>query len=120
MGLQELFSFTHKKNEAFLDIVESINMLMTQKGQVLRSEIIGDVKVNSKLSGMPDLKLGINDKGIFSKYLDDDTNIPSASATTSDNNTETDKKPSITSSSDTLMKFQIFQFNINFLLVCGR
>lgn len=38
---------THKKNEAFLDIVESINMLMTQKGQVLRSEIIGDVKVNS-------------------------------------------------------------------------
>ncbi|CAI4798342.1 CPI_1c_G0052530.mRNA.1.CDS.1 [Saccharomyces cerevisiae] len=95
---------THKKNEAFLDIVESINMLMTQKGQVLRSEIIGDVKVNSKLSGMPDLKLGINDKGIFSKYLDDDTNIPSASATTSDNNTETDKKPSITSSSATKKK----------------
>ena len=61
---------TYKKNEAFLDIVESINMLITHKGQVLRSEIIGTVKVNSRLSGMPDLKLGLNDRGIFTKYLD--------------------------------------------------
>ncbi|CCD25185.1 Apm1p NDAI_0E03680 [Naumovozyma dairenensis CBS 421] len=65
----------YKKNEAFLDIVESINMLMTQKGQILRSEILGVVKIKSRLSGMPDLKLGINDKGIFSKQLtEDDTN----------------------------------------------
>lgn len=60
----------YKKNEAFLDIIESINMLMTQKGKVLRSEILGSVKVKSRLSGMPDLKLGINDRGIFTKYLD--------------------------------------------------
>lgn len=58
---------TYKKNEAYLDIVESINMVMNQQGQVLRSEIIGQVIVRSRLSGMPDLKLGINDKGIFSK-----------------------------------------------------
>lgn len=71
----------YKKNEAFLDIVESINMLMNQQGQVLRSEIIGEVKVRSRLSGMPDLKLGINDKGIFSRYIegitdDDASNTP--------------------------------------------
>lgn len=60
----------YKKNEAFLDIIESINMLITQKGKVLRSEIIGSVKVKSRLSGMPDLKLGINDRGIFTKYLE--------------------------------------------------
>ncbi|GMM56244.1 Apm1 protein [Maudiozyma humilis] len=60
----------YKKNEAFLDIVESVNMLMTQKGKVLRSEILGSVKVKSRLSGMPDLKLGINDRGIFTKYLE--------------------------------------------------
>lgn len=60
----------YKKNEAFLDIVESINMLISQSGQVVRSEIIGAVKVRSRLSGMPDLKLGINDKGIFTKYLE--------------------------------------------------
>ena len=35
----------YKKNEAFLDVVESINMLITQQGQVLRSEILGKVKV---------------------------------------------------------------------------
>jgi AP-1 complex subunit mu len=29
---------------------------------VLRAEIIGTVKVNSKLSGMPELRLGLNDK----------------------------------------------------------
>ncbi|CCK72717.1 Apm1p KNAG_0L00950 [Huiozyma naganishii CBS 8797] len=69
----------YKKNEAFLDIVESINMLITQKGQVLRSEIIGAVKIKSRLSGMPDLKLGINDRGIFTKYLEGNNigvNIP--------------------------------------------
>ncbi|AGO11758.1 AaceriADL017Cp [[Ashbya] aceris (nom. inval.)] len=57
----------YKKNEAFLDVVESINMLLTQQGQVLRSEILGKVKVKSRLSGMPDLKLGLNDKGIFAQ-----------------------------------------------------
>lgn len=60
----------YKKNEAFLDIVESINMLISQNGQVIRSEILGTVKVKSRLSGMPDLKLGINDRGIFTKYLE--------------------------------------------------
>lgn len=60
----------YKKNEAFLDIVESINMLISQSGQVVRSEIIGAVKIKSRLSGMPDLKLGINDRGIFTKYLE--------------------------------------------------
>lgn len=59
----------YKKNEAYLDIIESVNMLLTHNGKALRSEIIGVVKVKSRLSGMPDLKLGINDKGIFSKYL---------------------------------------------------
>ena len=44
-------------------------MLITQQGQVLRSEILGKVKVKSHLSGMPDLKLGLNDKGIFSNHV---------------------------------------------------
>lgn len=56
---------SYKKNEAFLDVVESINMLITAKGQVLNSEILGEIKIKSHLSGMPDLRLGLNDKGIF-------------------------------------------------------
>lgn len=55
----------YKKNEAFLDVVESINMLINAQGQVLNSEILGEVKIKSHLSGMPDLRLGLNDKGIF-------------------------------------------------------
>lgn len=56
---------TYRKNEAFLDVIESINMLINAQGQVLNSEILGQVKVKSYLSGMPDLRLGLNDKGIF-------------------------------------------------------
>lgn len=55
----------YKKNEAFLDVIESINMLITANGQVLNSEILGEINIKSHLSGMPDLRLGLNDKGIF-------------------------------------------------------
>lgn len=55
----------YKKNEAFLDVIESINMLITANDQVLNSEILGEIKIKSHLSGMPDLRLGLNDKGIF-------------------------------------------------------
>ena len=61
---------TYKKNEAFLDVVESINMLISASGQVLNSEILGEVRIKSHLSGMPDLRLGLNDKGIFSGQSD--------------------------------------------------
>lgn len=55
----------YKKNEAFLDVIESINMLITANGQVLNSEILGEIKIKSAFDGMPDLRLGLNDKGIF-------------------------------------------------------
>jgi AP-1 complex subunit mu len=52
----------HKKNEIFLDVVEKLNLLVSATGNVLRSEIIGALKMKSYLSGMPELKLGLNDK----------------------------------------------------------
>lgn len=55
----------HRRNEAFLDVVESINMLCSSSGQVLRSEIVGKVVMKSYLSGMPELRLGLNDRVIF-------------------------------------------------------
>lgn len=63
----------YKKNEAFLDVIESINMLINANGQVLNSEILGEVKIKSHLSGMPDLRLGLNDKGIFNTNDDNET-----------------------------------------------
>ncbi|KAK9123310.1 hypothetical protein Sjap_012912 [Stephania japonica] len=46
----------------FLDIVESVNLLMSSKGSVLRCDVTGKILMKCFLSGMPDLKLGLNDK----------------------------------------------------------
>ncbi|KAL9653917.1 hypothetical protein ABK040_012975 [Willaertia magna] len=52
----------YKKNECFLDVVESVNLLISNAGTTLRSEIVGTLKMRCYLSGMPELKLGLNDK----------------------------------------------------------
>lgn len=52
----------YKKNEVFLDVVEKLNLLVASNGTVLRSEILGALKMKSFLSGMPELKLGLNDR----------------------------------------------------------
>lgn len=52
----------YKRNEVFLDVVEKLNLLVAANGSVLRSEILGTLKMRSLLSGMPELKLGLNDK----------------------------------------------------------
>ena len=55
----------YKKNEVFLDVVESLNLVVAPNGAVLRSEILGALKMRCFLSGMPELKLGLNDKILF-------------------------------------------------------
>lgn len=55
----------YKKNEVFLDVVEKLNLLVAANGAVLSSEILGAIKMRSYLSGMPELKLGLNDKAMF-------------------------------------------------------
>ena len=55
----------HVKNEIFLDVIERLNILVSASGSVLSSEILGRVRMRSFLSGMPELKLGLNDKNLF-------------------------------------------------------
>lgn len=55
----------YRKNEVFLDVVESVNMLVNASGHVVRSEIVGAIKMKCYLSGMPELRLGLNDKVMF-------------------------------------------------------
>jgi AP-1 complex subunit mu len=55
----------YKKNEVFLDVIESVNILVGNNGTTLRSEICGVLKMKTYLSGMPELKLGLNDKVLF-------------------------------------------------------
>lgn len=55
----------HKKNEVFLDVVESVNLLVNANGSVVLSEVVGVLKMRTFLSGMPECKLGLNDKVLF-------------------------------------------------------
>ncbi|KAJ1979241.1 AP-1 adaptor complex mu subunit Apm1 [Dimargaris verticillata] len=55
----------YRKNEVFLDVIESVNLLVSSTGNVLRSEILGAIKMKCYLSGMPELRLGLNDKVMF-------------------------------------------------------
>ena len=52
----------HMRNEVFLDVVEHLNLTVSASGDVLRSEILGKLVMKCYLSGMPNLKLGLNDR----------------------------------------------------------
>lgn len=51
----------YKKNEVYLDIIEQVNVLVSQSGNVLRSEVLGKMVLKTYLSDMPELRLGLND-----------------------------------------------------------
>lgn len=50
----------HRKNEIYIDVIENVNVLFSNKGTILRADVTGVIKLDSKLSGMPECKLGIN------------------------------------------------------------
>uniref|UniRef100_A0A6B2L4Z2 MHD domain-containing protein n=1 Tax=Arcella intermedia TaxID=1963864 RepID=A0A6B2L4Z2_9EUKA len=56
----------YRKNEVFLDVIEKVNLLIGSNGAILNSEIIGQVMVKCYLSGVPVLRLGLNDRVQFS------------------------------------------------------
>ncbi|XP_060170650.1 AP-1 complex subunit mu-2-like [Lycium barbarum] len=52
----------YKNNEVYLDVVEHVNLLVNSNGQLIRSEVNGALKMRAYLSGMPECKLGLNDR----------------------------------------------------------
>jgi AP-1 complex subunit mu len=48
--------------QVFLDVVESVNILVNSNGQLIRSDVVGALKMRTYLSGMPECKLGLNDR----------------------------------------------------------
>jgi AP-2 complex subunit mu-1 len=57
----------HKKNEVYIDVLENVNLLLSSTGSVLRNEVTGQVQMNTKLTGMPECKFGLNDKLVIDK-----------------------------------------------------
>jgi len=45
----------YRKNEMFIDIIENVSVLISNKGTLLRSDVVGQVV-------MKECKFGINDK----------------------------------------------------------
>ena len=45
--------------------LKNISVQASASGNVLRSEIVGSIKMRVYLSGMPELRLGLNDKVLF-------------------------------------------------------
>ncbi|XP_044269616.1 AP-1 complex subunit mu-1-like [Tribolium madens] len=52
----------YRRNELFIDVIESVNLSVNSSGAILRNEVIGCVKMKVHLSGMPQLRLGLSDK----------------------------------------------------------
>lgn len=55
----------YRKNEVFIDVLESVNLLMSANGNVLRNDVSGQVMMKTYLTGMPECKFGLNDKLIM-------------------------------------------------------
>ncbi|CAK3831488.1 AP-2 complex subunit mu [Lecanosticta acicola] len=51
----------YRKNEAFVDVIEDVNLLVSASGTVLRADVNGAIEMRAYLSGMPECKFGLND-----------------------------------------------------------
>lgn len=52
----------YKRNEIYIDVVEKINAQFNSEGDLLRSDVEGEIDINCKLSGMPECTFGLNDQ----------------------------------------------------------
>jgi AP-2 complex subunit mu-1 len=57
----------HRKNEVYIDVLENVNLLMSNTGTILSSSVSGKVMMRTQLSGMPECKFGLNDKLIMDR-----------------------------------------------------
>ena len=57
----------YRKNEVHIEVVETVTLVVSSVGQILRAEILGKVMMKTQLSGMPECKFGLNDKLIMER-----------------------------------------------------
>lgn len=58
----------YRKNEAFVDVIEDVNLLMSATGTVLRADVNGQIIMRAYLSGMPECKFGLNDRLLLDNH----------------------------------------------------
>ena len=64
----------YPENEAWLDVIENVDELISSSGNVLSSQINGKIIMKSYLSGMPTITLGLNDKVVLQNLGKDTSN----------------------------------------------
>jgi AP-2 complex subunit mu-1 len=52
----------YRRNEAFVDVIEDVNLLLAATGTVLRANVHGRIVMRAYLSGTPECKFGLNDR----------------------------------------------------------
>ncbi|KAH0572605.1 Adaptor complexes medium subunit family protein [Spironucleus salmonicida] len=52
----------YKNNEISLELVEKLNSLYSQTGDLLHADVTGQININCQLSGMPDCQISLNDR----------------------------------------------------------
>eukprot|EP00638_Chattonella_subsalsa_P004203 CAMPEP_0117767516 /NCGR_PEP_ID=MMETSP0947-20121206/21682_1 /TAXON_ID=44440 /ORGANISM="Chattonella subsalsa, Strain CCMP2191" /LENGTH=248 /DNA_ID=CAMNT_0005591233 /DNA_START=89 /DNA_END=832 /DNA_ORIENTATION=+ len=68
----------YRKNEVYIDVLESVNLLMSSNGTVLENNVTGQVIMKTALSGMPECKFGLNDKLIMDRDTSTSANVHGA------------------------------------------
>jgi Adaptor complexes medium subunit family len=69
----------YKRNEIILEVVEEVDLLIASTGNVLSCSVSGIVNVRCNLSGMPECRVGINERK-------NPASISQEAASTADNN----------------------------------
>ncbi|KAK9470577.1 Mu homology domain-containing protein [Dipodascopsis tothii] len=59
----------YRRNEVFVDVFEDVNLLMTADGNVLRSDVTGQIVLRAYLTGMPECRFGLNDSLVVDSHL---------------------------------------------------
>jgi AP-1 complex subunit mu len=52
-------------NEVFIDVWERVNLLVANNGALIQHEVEGEIILATYLSGMPELRIGLNDAVLF-------------------------------------------------------
>ena len=76
-------NYSYNKNEVYLDVLENVNVLMSRTGEILQMSASGRVLMKTMLSGMPEARIGINDKLCIK------TTTSSTTSSANNNNTKT-------------------------------
>src|SRR3954452_10283243 len=66
----------YRKNEAFVDVIEDVNLLMSATGTVLRADVNGQIMMRAYLTGTPECKFGLNDQLLLNSGSDGDLDSP--------------------------------------------